>query len=172
MATKEKKKTPIKKKAKKIPRNSSSIAAQNRRARLEALIDEATARQYLRQIEAVVVDSIRLKKTIDAAKLKSDVIKKALGLFDFTNDKNLTKKQFRESLAIAIDDIIRMQQSELSTVVIKAETQNKLNTTILNANFKRLNKVFPDVKSVELKDQDGENPFNKLAEALTEAAKS
>ncbi|HFD31313.1 MAG TPA: hypothetical protein ENJ28_01175 [Gammaproteobacteria bacterium] len=173
MTVKKKKETSTKKKKqRKEPRNSSNVAARNRRARLEALIDEATARQFLRQIEAVVVDSLRLKKTIDDAKLKSSIVAKSLGLFKFLDNKSISKKDLKKNILIAVDDILKAQQSELSTAVIKAEAQNKLNDTILKANFKRLNKVFPDVKSVELKDTDGENPFNKLAEALTQAAKS
>jgi len=172
LTTQDKKKKTTKKKIRKEHRNSSSIAVRNRRDRLEALIDEATARQYLRQIEAVVVDSLKLKDTIDKAKLKSSIIIKSLGLFKFLDDASLSKKDVKNNLTYAVDAILKAQENELSTVVVKAEVKNKLNTTILNANFKRLNKVFPDVKSVELKDPDGNNPFTELAKALTEAAKS
>jgi hypothetical protein len=41
----------------------------------------------------------------------------------------------------------------------------------MEGEFKKLAKALPDMRSVQLSDPDGENPFTKFAHALAEAAK-
>jgi len=170
-----KKKTSKKKAKKKVVtrarRDCSSVAARNRRMRVEALIDEAKARAYLLEIEKALIESDSYKKLIENSITQKEFIKESLQAFDFLDD-DLNKKEFNNCLHNAIKNIVKAQHNELTTAVVKAEAITKINKLIIDTNFRRLNKIFPDMKSIEVSDPDGNNPMAAFAAVLTEAAKS
>lgn len=51
----------------------------------------------------------------------------------------------------------------------KAETRHKIIKTKIDTNFRRLAKVLPDLKSVELTDPNGNNPLSTLIEVFRDA---
>jgi len=59
--------------------------------------------------------------------------------------------------------------NKIAETVAKADSQNRIIKTQVDLNFRRLAKVLPDLKQVDLTDGDGNNPLGSLAEALAEA---
>jgi len=59
--------------------------------------------------------------------------------------------------------------STIADAQAKADCVARIIKVQMDVNFKRLAKVLPDLKQVEVTDQDGNNPLGQLAAALASA---
>lgn len=59
----------------------------------------------------------------------------------------------------------------VAEVIAKADCLVRIEKVKIDTNFRRLAKVLPDLKSIEISDPHGNNPMGVFAEALIEASK-
>lgn len=117
-------------------------AVENKNIRREALREELKAREYLRQLELIDKEFGEI----------NDHLK---------NLKGPTARDTKNSGFLKANNFIReISRSEARVKVLKERA-------VLN--FRRLNKVLPDLKAVEISDPEGKNPFANLIEAMRES---
>lgn len=120
-------------------RRQNKRAQENKAIRREALREELQAREYLRQLEHIDRE------------------------FGEIHDR---VKALRGPAAKASRDTVQRTNRQNGLELEKAETRIRALKERANLNFKRLNKVLPDLKAVELSDPEGKNPFGNLLEAM------
>lgn len=120
-------------------RTKNKRAEENKAIRREALREELQAREYLRQLESIDKEFGEINETVKNLKTPTAQQTKANAL--------VTGNNFGRELA-------------------RADTRIKALKERATLNFKRLNKVLPDLKAVELSDPEGKNPFGNLLEAM------
>lgn len=82
----------------------------------------------------------------------------------------LTQIDRVEKELVSESDFLKKNRSVLSADGVGASNARiRSLVAVADLNFRRLAKVLPDLKSIELSDADGENPFNSLATALRAA---
>jgi len=119
-------------------------AAAAKKAQQDEIRNKFKGIEYVRQLEGCYNEYEQILKDLQKAK---------------TNKAKLTSAE-RTDLSIARSQIeILSARKE----VIKAK---------VDLNLRRLRFVLPELKSIELSDPDGDNPFDKFIQMMTEATKN
>lgn len=126
-------------------RQYNKRAEENKAIRREALREQLQAKEYLRQIQLIDDELKTLNQEL-----------KDLGFDGRKTSKAAIAKQLNEN----------------DLAINKADTRVKVLKTRLDLNFKRLNKVLPDLKAVELSDPNGNAPFSSFVDAVRELTQS
>lgn len=130
----------------KTPRTSRAKAQKNRQARYDALREELKAKEYIRQIQNDYDELQKLIPKIERAK----------------SEKLVAKAKGKSGLK---------GYGEANLTIQKCLAQKEVLKLKIETNFKRLKFVLPELKSVEITDPEGGNPFAQFIELMTQAAK-
>lgn len=149
MVDKKKSGNVVKKKAAISRSTGATRKAQNIAIRKEQLREKMKGIEYLRQIENDYKELDKQQELVATAKVKIIDHIKVVGGKEIVIKGHDTK--------------------ELEIAIVRAEAVGKLLKIKMDTNFRRLAKVLPDLKAVELTDGEGKNPLGGLADALRSA---